>query len=196
MLHDRHEGLQRIAPFSLAEALARHVLTTAEDGKYLSEPLLHCDLLVAAGRPEAVVVVLTGMRLLTVDNSSWCVQLNVPLRKLHAATYTPHVVAQDGAAHVLQLQLTPRRAGGSGAAAAPVEAAVRSEMRRIVCHTEEAAVALHEHIIEALDALRARRGIWHLRRGGPTRRGAAGGDGSRRPSLPELPLELLEMGSS
>ena len=53
MLHDQ---LRRIAPFSMAEALARHVLTTAEEGQYLQEPLLHCDLLGEAGTADAVAV--------------------------------------------------------------------------------------------------------------------------------------------
>ena len=32
-----HDGLQRIAPFSMAEALARHVLTSTAEGRYLQE---------------------------------------------------------------------------------------------------------------------------------------------------------------
>jgi hypothetical protein len=67
MLHDQ---LRRIAPFSMAEALARHVLTTAEEGQYLQEPLLHCDLLGEAGTTSAVIAVLTRIRLLTVDSST------------------------------------------------------------------------------------------------------------------------------
>ena len=35
----------QITAYSLAEALAKHVLQSAEDGKYLLEPLLHCDVL-------------------------------------------------------------------------------------------------------------------------------------------------------
>lgn len=79
MLHDSH---QRLAPFSMAEALARHVLTSTEEGKYLSEPLRHCDLLIEEQRAEAasppqnvVVAVLTGMRLLAVDSITWRVQV-------------------------------------------------------------------------------------------------------------------------
>ncbi|KAL3920970.1 MAG: hypothetical protein SGPRY_005062, partial [Prymnesium sp.] len=63
MLQVRGER-KRIVPFSLAEALARHVLESSAEGKYLHEPLLFCDLLGDEHRPETTtIVVLTGMRL-------------------------------------------------------------------------------------------------------------------------------------
>ncbi|KAL3892890.1 MAG: hypothetical protein SGPRY_014683 [Prymnesium sp.] len=120
MLH----GLgKRIAPYSIAEALARHVLLSTllpadydvamrippsegewqfreaamvsfhmrqmkphfprqEEGKYTHEPLLHCALLGEEGRSETVMIAtLTGLRLLTVDTTTWRVNLNLPLRK-------------------------------------------------------------------------------------------------------------------
>ena len=160
MLHDNQ---MRIAPFSMSEALARHVLTSTEEGKYLSEPLLHCDLLLADGQSEAVVAVLTGMRLLTVDSSTWRVQLNLPLRKLQ------DVSRGDG--HVLTLRLKSRKAAAAAAAASTstsvpavpplgLGAIGAGEVRRLACHTEEAETMLHDQLTAALALLNARRRIW------------------------------------
>ena len=102
-----HDDLRRVAPFSMAEAFARHVLTSTEEGRYLGEPLLHCDLVLeGGGKAGAVVIVLTGMRLLAVDSHAWRVQVNVPLRKLHSVSV--------GGGHVLVMHLKPRKAGGGG----------------------------------------------------------------------------------
>jgi len=178
MLHDQ---LRRIAPFSMAEALARHVLTTAEEGQYLQEPLLHCDLLGEAGTTSAVIAVLTGIRLLTVDSSTWRVQLNVPLRKLDAVAYGP-----PSPQHVLLLLLEPKRAAAAAAAAGAAAAAASAygespttvpstaklpnmgsaELRSLACHSEDAAATLHDHLVDALASLRARRRIWHSARSG------------------------------
>ena len=152
-----HDNLQRIAPFSMSEALARHVLTSTEEGKFLTEPLLHCDLLLPDGADAAmVVVVLTGMRLLAVDSRSWRVQLNVPLRKLLAVT--------RGGEHVLTLQLRPRKSHTASnkvdPSPLPSSAPAPNEMRRLACHTEEAEVALHNALQGALTVLNARRRIW------------------------------------
>lgn len=121
-----------------------------QEGKYLLEPLLYCDLLAEEGRAEAVVAVLTGMRLLTVNSGSWRVQLNLPLRKLHTITH--------GADHVLILQLKPRRAAGGPQ---PSSAATSGEIRRMPCYNDEAAAIMHDHLVDALNSLRARRHIWH-----------------------------------
>ena len=176
MLHDQ---LQRIAPFSMAEALGRHVLTTAEEGQYLQEPLLYCDLLGEAGTTSAVIAVLTGIRLLTVDSSTWRVQLNLPLRKLDAIAYGP-----PSPQHVLLLLLEPKRAAAAAAAAGAAAAATSAsgeaptssttklpnmgsaELRSLACHSEEAAATLHDHLVDALASLRARRRIWHSARSG------------------------------
>ena len=181
-----HDGQQRLSAFSMAEALARHVLTSTEDGKYLSEPLLHCDLLLeslsaeagassskAAAQCSPVVAVLTGMRLLAVDSAAWRVLLNVPLRKLQAVSHDEQ--------NVLLLRLKPRRAvqsrtdGTAGKATGDSQALVSSSgapaatshsgeiTRRLPCHTEEAVVALQDHLKLALDSLNARRRVWHAR---------------------------------
>lgn len=98
-----HGEQKRIAPYSIAEALARHVLLTSDEGKYLHEPLVHCDLLGEEGRSEtAVIVVLTCLRLLTVDTSSWRMILNLQLRKIHS-------VYQEDGSNTLVLQLSARR---------------------------------------------------------------------------------------
>jgi hypothetical protein len=161
----------------MAEALARHVLTTAEEGQYLQEPLLHCDLLGEAGTTSAVIAVLTGIRLLTVDSSTWRVQLNVPLRKLDAVAYGP-----PSPQHVLLLLLEPKRAAAAAAAAGAAAAAASAygespstaklpnmgsaELRSLACHSEDAAATLHDHLVDALASLRARRRIWHSARSG------------------------------
>ena len=123
-----HGEQHRIVPYSLAEALARHVLESSAEGKYLNEPLLHCDLLGEESRPDtAMIVVLTGLRLLTVDTTTWRMQLNLPLRKVHSV---------HRAGQALVLQLFARRAGGSGAEAGAAgrikSAPTVGESRRLV----------------------------------------------------------------
>ena len=156
-----HGEMHRIAPYSIAEALARHVLQSAEEGKYMHEPLVHCDLLghvSEEGRSETVViVVLTGLRLLTVDATSWRVQLNLQLRKVQS-------VYQDGSSNVLVLHLMPRRrqnaeakpqstegssggaaassGGGSGGGGGAPAGGAGGETRRLLCHTEEATAVM------------------------------------------------------
>ena len=76
-------------------------------------------------------------------------------------------------------QLKPKRAAAAGAPP-PSAAAAPSEMKRIPCHTEEASGALHDHIVEALASLRARRRIWHSKRLSEAQRhGVSGGRGGR-----------------
>ena len=122
----------------------------------MHEPLVHCDLLghvSEEGRSETVViVVLTGLRLLTVDASSWRVQLNLQLRKVQS-------VYQDGSNNVLVLQLMPRRrqnlepkpptdgpsgaaVGGSGGGGGSTTGGSTGETRRLLCHTEEATAVM------------------------------------------------------
>ena len=108
-----------------------------------------------------------------VDSAAWRVLLNVPLRKLQAVSHDEH--------NVLLLRLKPRRAvhsrtdstagkaiGDSQALAsssgAPAAASNSGEItRRLPCHTEEAVVALQDHLKLALDSLNARRRVWHAR---------------------------------
>ena len=91
------------------------------------------------------MAVLTGLRLLAVDSATWRVQLNLPLRKLHAVHHGEH--------H--QLLLTLRRRGDASAAPpTPLE-----------CHSEEAALLLHDHLDKCVKSLRERRRIWHTGRG-------------------------------
>lgn len=100
MLHGEHN---QIAAYSIAEALAQHVLQTTDEGKYRHEPLVHCDLLGEEGRSETVViVVLTCLRLLTVDASSWRMLLNLQLRKVHS-------VYMEMSSNTIVLQLVSRR---------------------------------------------------------------------------------------
>jgi hypothetical protein len=215
-----HEGEQRLAEFSMAEALARHVLTSTEDGRYLGEPLLHCTLLIEViedggrGRSsDAVVVVLTGMRLLTVDSSTWRVQLNVPLRKLQAVGLQGPPISQasppppfsssatslpsqrgskgEGAAHpapttehVIYLQLKPRKGKGENAPPPSMALAAASEIRRLPCYAEEAATILHEQLQAALASLNARRRIWHSERE-PARRISRDGAATARAAADE-----------
>jgi len=136
-----------------------------------------------------VIVVLTGLRLLTVDTASWRMGLNLQLRKVAA------VDAEAGSTAVLlhlfarRRQATdPRPASSSEArgitpaataiaaptaeaipaaatpAGAPTSAAAgqtaAGETRRLVCHTEEAAAAMLAQLREAL-SLRSRKRIWH-----------------------------------
>jgi hypothetical protein len=159
MLH----GLQRrIAPFSIGEALAKHVLLSTEEGKYLQEPLLHCDLMAPPqGPPERgrdrdrdregadkerkpTVLVLTGFRLLCVSSGTWRVLHNVPLRKVHT-------VSRVG--DQLLLELVARRAASSGAI---------GPTRSIACPSDEMAAALHDHVLRAVESSRARRRVWQV----------------------------------
>ena len=160
MLH----GLQRrIAPFSIGEALAKHVLLSTEEGKYLQEPLLHCDLMAPPpqGPPERgrererdreggdkerkpTVLVLTGFRLLCVSSGTWRVLHNVPLRKVHT-------VSRVG--DQLLLELVARRAASSGAI---------GPTRSIACPSDEMAAALHDHVSRAVESSRARRRVWQV----------------------------------
>ena len=112
------------------------------------------------GEPQLVLNlcngdVSAGMRLLAVDSSNWRVQLNVPLRKVHAASR-----GEGEMQHVLVLQLKTRKA-----AAATEALTGSSELRRLACHTEEAATGLHDQLQGALASLNARRRIWHGARG-------------------------------
>lgn len=79
-----------------------------EEGKYTHEPLLHCALLGEEGRSETVMIAtLTGLRLLTVDTTTWRVNLNLPLRKVCG-------VQPEVASHSIVLQLVTRRRQASG----------------------------------------------------------------------------------
>ena len=126
---------------------------------------MHCDLLGEAGTTTAVIAVLTGIRLLAVDSSTWRVQLHVPLRKLQAVALGP-----PSAQHLLMLQLKPKRAQAAAAQAAAGEASLTaasatgkgsSEMRSLACHSEDAAASLHDRLVDALASLRAHRRVWH-----------------------------------
>ena len=148
----------QITAYSLAEALAKHVLQSAEDGKYLLEPLLHCDVLQQEGQTDALVVVLTGQRLIIVETSGWRVQLNVVLRKVHA-------VQRTGSAVMLQV---------AKKASTPT-----TEARRIMCFSEEAAAALHDTVHDAVVAARgAARRVWQAAPPRATGGAAGGGPGS------------------
>ena len=164
MLHgERH----RIALYSIAEALARHVLQSTEEGKYLHEPLLHCDLLGEEGRSETtVIVVLTEVRLLTVDATSWRMVLNLQLRRLHSVT-------REG--HTLLLHLFARRrqhidANHNGTALPSTAASpnglsigvAAADTRRLVCHSEETASEMLVNLQDTVASARARKKrIWH-----------------------------------
>ena len=142
--------------YSLAEARARHVLESSAEGKYLHEPLLHCDLLGEESKPETtLIIVLTGLRLLTVDATTWRLQLNLPLRKVHSV---------HRAGQALVLQLFARRGGGGSSATkggGTASAAPIGDSRRLVCFSDEATAIMFDRVQEALTLSRARRRIWH-----------------------------------
>jgi len=162
MLHGQQ---RRIAPFSIGEALAKHALLSTEEGKYLQEPLLHCDLMAPPHAPaergreregadkerKPTVLVLTGFRLLCVSSGTWRVLHNVPLRKVHAVSR---------AGDQLVLQLVARRAASS-AAVGPT--------RTIACPSDEMAALLHERVSHAVESSRARRRVWAPAGGGGTK---------------------------
>ena len=153
-----HGEQHRIAPYSIAEALARHVLQSTLGGQYLHEPMLHCELL---GVDEVTTIaVLTGLRLLTVDASSWRVQLNLQLRKVRA-------VQREGQA--LALQLVARRGaagrggdrGGEGrGGGSTTSLAVAGETRQLPCFSDKAATTMLSKVQEALSLAHARQKVW------------------------------------
>ena len=156
------EAASPAAAGALLEALAKHVLLSTEEGKYLQEPLLHCDLMAPPqGPPERgrdrdrdregadkerkpTVLVLTGFRLLCVSSGTWRVLHNVPLRKVHT-------VSRVG--DQLLLELVARRAASSGAI---------GPTRSIACPSDEMAAALHDHVLRAVESSRARRRVWQV----------------------------------
>lgn len=140
-----HGPRHRIAPYEISEALAKHVLQSAGEGKYLQEQLLHCELIQAEpDSKEALVVVLTGMRLLCVNSSTWRQQLHVPLRKVHMIRTSDDEVL---------LLLTSRKGGGKDSV--PV-----GEPRRLKCHSTEVATSLSKLVDEAVAATRERQTVW------------------------------------
>jgi len=146
-----HGPQHRITAYKLAEALAKHVLTSAGQGRYLQEQMLHCALFQPDRASAAVVVVLTGMRLLCVNSATWKMTLNLPLRKVQS-------VSREGGEVLLHLIARKERTPfPSNSASSATES-----VRRVACSMPEEVAAFETIVQSAVDATRSRAGnTWH-----------------------------------